>query len=172
MLTLFVRFIVLGITIALFFQCMSALLNPVYRTRKAVKWGLVAYIVVIFSFSTIGCTVNRRDLSAAYIDYRGYDVDGPFEYTSVVNSNEDAIHLVTELLFPISQWLVDGLLVSSASNPVPQVSNTTSAVSLSCHLFYELLGHLHSRPDVPCLLWFVLESLVDLQRQFRLTLLI
>ena len=55
--------------------------------------------------------------------YREYDVGGPFEYMAVMSVNKDAMYLVPTLLFPISQWLTDGLLVSSVSNPVPQASN-------------------------------------------------
>ena len=93
---------------------MSALLDPVYRTKKVIKWGLVTYIVALFSSLTIGCAIVRDTLSAAYIDNREYDVAGPFEYLVVLGLSKDVLHLVPALLFPINQWLTDGLLVSSA----------------------------------------------------------
>ena len=102
---------------------MSVLLSPVYRVRKAIKWGLVTYIVVMFSVMTIGCTINRDILSVAYIDNREYEYAGPLEYLDVIVENRDTIYLVPAFALPISQWLVDGLLVSSASTPVAQVSN-------------------------------------------------
>ena len=102
---------------------MSALLNPVYRTKKAIKWGLVAYTVAIFLFLTIGSTIHRDILSVTYIDEREYGVAGPFEYLHVFDLSRDAMSLVPALTFPINQWLVDGLLVSFASTPVAQVSN-------------------------------------------------
>ena len=65
----------------------------------------------------------RDVLSVAYIDNREYDIGGPYEYLDVFNHSRDAIYLVPTLLFPINQWLIDGLLVSSASNLVAQASN-------------------------------------------------
>src|SRR6266478_4282438 len=44
---------ILGITIILFFYCMTALFNPANRKREGIKWGLVSYTAAMFSFVTI-----------------------------------------------------------------------------------------------------------------------
>ena len=119
-LTLFIRFIVLGVDIALFFQCMSAIFNPVYRTKKAVKWGLATHIFVMFSVSTVAIAITRRTFSLAYIDNREVPVaglypSGPLEYMQSTNFSLGVMQIIATLSFPINQWLVDGLLVSCAS---------------------------------------------------------
>ena len=139
---LFIRFIFLGIVIALFFQCMSALLNPVYRTKKAVKWGLVTHTVTMFSVLTIGMTINRRTFSTAYIDNRGVHIadpypSGPLEYLKSPNSALQTMQTIAFLSSPIKQWLIDGLLVSSASSPVAQVSDARRPLQLyRCYVIY------------------------------------
>lgn len=123
-LTLSARFIILGVVIALFFQCMSALLHPVHRTKKGIKWGLVAHTVAMFSFLTISHTINRNIFSISYIDAREFSgtddlPPGPIGYQAFVNSEVTSI--VSTLMFPFNQWLADGLLVSSAINSLPQI---------------------------------------------------
>jgi hypothetical protein len=68
---LFVRFI-LGILIVLFFQCMAALFNPANRRREGIKWGLVSYTVVMFSFVTVFTAMNLNIQSISYIDNREF----------------------------------------------------------------------------------------------------
>ena len=106
---------------------MSALLNPAHRTKKVIKWGLVTHIVAMFSFVTISCAMNRTILSIAYIDNRefsgvGFYPSGPIEYLTFAQPGA-VLSIISFLWFPINQWLADGLLVGSASNPVAQVSD-------------------------------------------------
>ena len=132
--TLFVRFIILGISIALFFQCVSALLDPVYGTKKAIKWGLVTHTVAMFSVLTISCTLKRNLFLISYIDNREFSgagpeaPSGPLEYPAFAHLEATAF-VPSLILFRFDQWLADGLLVSSALNPVAQVSNTDRSFS-------------------------------------------
>ena len=47
LLTLFVRPIVLGIIIMMFFQCIAALFDPANRRREGTKWALVIYTILL-----------------------------------------------------------------------------------------------------------------------------
>ena len=50
--------IALGIIIVLFFQCMSALLDPVNRTKGEINWKFMAHTAAMFSFATIYIAMN------------------------------------------------------------------------------------------------------------------
>ena len=172
----FVRLILLGIATALFFQCMSALLYPVRRTAKSIKWGLVVHTAAMFSFLTIGLAMNRNTLSASYIDDREFPggdtaLPGPLGYLNFAFSDQKVTNSVAFLMFPLNQWLADGLLVSSYRTQLPRCLTplTPSAVPLLCDLFYELLGHRPSIPHVSRLHWYMLESSPTQRRRFRLT---
>jgi hypothetical protein len=127
-LTLSVWFTVLGIAIALFFQCMRALLYPVHHTAKGIKWGLVTHTVAMFFTSTIAFVIDHNIISSSFIDRRefhgveGYP-PGPMGYELFIVLNRGAVIDVSQLMFPLSQWLADGLLVSTASDSVTQVPN-------------------------------------------------
>ena len=69
-----VRSIITGIVVALFFRCMAALLRPIHLRGDAVKWGLVSYTVVMFSFATVFAATNLTVQSNSYIDNRGFGV--------------------------------------------------------------------------------------------------
>ena len=47
-----VRFIP-GVLVVLFFKCVAALLNPVYRRGEPIKYGLVSYTAVMFLVVTV-----------------------------------------------------------------------------------------------------------------------
>jgi hypothetical protein len=126
---------------------MSALLDPVHHTTKGIKWGLVVHAVAIFMTSTIGFVINLDLFSSSFIDRRefhgieGYH-SGPIGYQSFASLNKGAVVYVDRLIFPLAQWLTDGLLVSSASDSVAQVFN-------------ELLGHRLPMSDIPRIYWYV-----------------
>ena len=113
-LTLSVRF-ALGIVIVLFFKCMAALFNPVHRRREGIKWGLVSYTMVMFSFVTVFTAMNLDIQSSSYIDNRGFpgvegaSPPGPIGYKWFIYSN--VITVVPNLMFLLNNWLADGLLV-------------------------------------------------------------
>ena len=100
---------------------MGVLLSPAYRARKGVRWGLVAYTAVSFSFVTIFTALNLDVQSISYIDNRefpGSDTlpPGPLGYQYLIYSK--SISVVANLMFLLNNWLADGLLVSSASSSV------------------------------------------------------
>ena len=113
-LTLSVRSI-LGIVIVLFFHCMAALFNPINRRREGIKWSLVSYTAVMFSFVTIFTAMNLNIQSISYIDNREFPgVDGvlppgPLGYQWSIYSN--VLTIVPNLMFVLNNWLADGLLV-------------------------------------------------------------
>jgi len=103
--------------VVLFFRCMSALLNPVYRRGEQIKRGLVAYTVVMFSLATILTAMNLHILSISFIDNREFFHPekplhpGPYGYFEVIYYK--AINIVPNASFCLNNWLADGLLVSS-----------------------------------------------------------
>ena len=95
---------------------MAALLNRGSHIRRDVKWGLVAHTVAMFSFLTIPTAIYLRESSSFYVDNRNFPGDydhppGPVGYSGL--SSFKAIDLVVYTMFPMNQWLSDGLLVSS-----------------------------------------------------------
>ena len=105
-----------GIVVALFFQCTAALTNPVNTTRKSVKLGLVAHATALFLFLTTRIVVNQYTVSTDYIDNRGFPgtdkvPPGPTGYNSIHFTSGPFLN-VYSVIFPLSQWLADGLFVS------------------------------------------------------------
>ena len=100
----------------LFFKCMAALFNPVHRRGEYVKWGLISYTVVMFSFVTIHNAVVFKLISISYVDNRDFSgVDdlqppGPCGYQQSTHSG--ALNLIAYGTFIFNGWLADGLLVS------------------------------------------------------------
>jgi hypothetical protein len=116
---IFCSIVVLGIFIVLFFQCMSALLNPVNGPRKKIRWGLVAHTAAMFSFVTVYTATTLDTQSISYIDNREFPgadgwSPGPLGYQFFIYSKP--ITLVPSLMFTLNQWLADGLLVNPVLN--------------------------------------------------------
>jgi len=109
--------ILYGIVIVLFFQCMSALLDPVNRARGGVKWGLVAHTVAMFSFVTIYISMTLHIQSISFIDNRefsgtsddGAKPPGPLGYQWLIYSMPVAT--VPTSMIVLNNWLTDGLLL-------------------------------------------------------------
>ena len=108
------RSITLGIIIMLVFKCVTALLNPVYR-REPIKWGLVSYTIVAFSFVTVLNAVALHIQSISYIDNRqfpgiqGVISPGPIGYVILIS--HEAFAVVPTVMFFLNGWLADGILV-------------------------------------------------------------
>ena len=113
MLTSFVRFII-GIVIIVFFKCMAALLNPDYRRGEPIKWGIVSYTALMFSIVTVGTAAQFYVQSISYIDNREFS-GGPLEYQLAIYS--EAINVIQNVAFALSNWLADGFLVSRLFDP-------------------------------------------------------
>ena len=156
MLTFFVQFIP-GIIIALFTQSMTALFSPDHRRGGPIKWGLASYTLVIFSVVTIQTAMDLHLQSIAFVDnrrfpgVRGEVFPGPVGYQTFIS--HEAISIVPNVMFTLSNWIGDGLLVSFLIRycirsseylmPVPP------ALSLLCCLLHEHLGHHLPLPHVP-----------------------
>jgi len=101
-----------GITIILFFQCMSALFN---HTWKDIKWALVAHTTAMFSFVTIYTATFLDIQSISYVDNRevpsvdGLFIPGPIGYQGLVYSKP--ISLVGTIVFFLNNGLADALLL-------------------------------------------------------------
>ena len=108
---------------------MGALINPANRRRHGIKWGLVSYTAIMFSFVTIFTAMNLNIQSISYIDNRefpGVDTTlppGPLGYQWFLYS--DVLTIVPNLMFLLNNWMADGLLVGSSlmQPPLAQVSN-------------------------------------------------
>jgi hypothetical protein len=112
-----------GVTFILFFRCMEALINPTDRTkRQRMRWILVAKTMAMFSILSIDILMNINDGIICYIDNRGFPgtegppslPPGPLAYQLLITSK--AIGVVPLSMFPLNQWLADGLFVSFVSN--------------------------------------------------------
>ena len=101
----------------LFFHCMAALFNPVNRRREGIKWGLVSYTAIAFSFVTIftAMHLNIQFVSYSDIDHREFpgvgDVlpPGPLAYQWSILPN--VFSIVPRIMYVLNNWLADGLLV-------------------------------------------------------------
>ena len=116
--------LILGVIVVLFSQCMNTWCNPLSRSRRGTKWGMIAYTMAMFSFVTIGTAMNLDLQSISYIDNREFPgikgaLDpGPVGYQYFIYS--EVINAVPFLTFFLNQWLADGFMVSSVSNRVVQ----------------------------------------------------
>jgi len=112
-----------GILIVLFFQCIVALFNPVYRKRDGIKWGLVSYTVAMFSFVTVHTTMHLNNQSVSFIDNRDFTgphgaLLGPYGYwQSAIRLR--ALGMVPNLMYLLNNLLADGLLVGSSFGTAP-----------------------------------------------------
>ena len=121
MLTVPVRPMFLGIAVTVFFRCMCVLLSPANPIKRGIKCALVVHTVALFLFLTIPVGIDLNYLSISYINDREFPGDdeqppGPFGYGDTLH--DKATFAVFSLMFPLNQWLADGLLVGPAQNPV------------------------------------------------------
>ena len=120
--TSFVWFI-LGVVVVVFFKCMAALFNPANRRGERIKWGLVSYTVVMLLVVTVQTATNHSLQSVSYIDNREFPgIEGalplgPIGYELFISPK--ALNIVPNVMLFLSNWLADGLLVSSPFDTVP-----------------------------------------------------
>ena len=89
--------------------------------RRSVKWGLVAHTAALFLFLTVTTVMDLYIGSIEYIDNRNFPgrkklPPGPIGYDDTLYFNA-AFQITYNTMFPLSQWLADGLLVGSIPNP-------------------------------------------------------
>lgn len=121
----FVVRLILGILIALFFQCMAALFNPVNRRRQGIRWWLVSYTIAMFLVATTFTGMSLRLKSISYIDNRkfpgveGAFPPGPLGYQ--LSTHSTVFCIIFGFLPILNYWLADGLLVGCLldSSPAP-----------------------------------------------------
>ena len=116
--------IIPGIVVALFFQCMSALLSPINRDRGGIRWKLVIHTAALFLNATISAAIGLYILSESYIDGREFSgsgglYPGPFGYSILPKFL--VLSIIADPVVQVNQWLVDGFLVSSVMNAAIQV---------------------------------------------------
>ena len=161
--------IALGIVIILFFQCMSALLDPVNRTKGEINWKFMAHTAAMFSFATIYIAMNLNIQSISFVDNREFpgittsDVlpPGPVGYQWFLRSKP--IGVATTPMIILNNWLADGLLVSVSDLTPPQASNVnhSPALLMSHCLCDELLDHRLPMHYVSHLFGYVLKPTVN-----------
>ena len=111
----------LGIVVTLFFQCMGVLLSPVNPVRRGIRWSLAAHTVAMFLVLTVPVGIDLIHLSIIYINGREFPGNdqyplGPLGYDDFIDVK--AFVVVLNIMFPLNQWLADGLLVGPVSNLV------------------------------------------------------
>ena len=99
---------------------MIALLNPANRVKGSIKWGLVIHTVAMFLVLTLSSALDLEIKSILYINDREFPgsdefLPGPLGYYDVIAVRP--INTAVNAMFPLNQWLADGLLVSSISKP-------------------------------------------------------
>lgn len=96
---------------------MTALCGSVYRKGEQIKWGFVSYTVVIFSALTVQTAMNLDIQSVSYIDNCNFPgtkdalPPGPYGYPLFIAAG--ALNVTPNAMFFLSDWLADGLMVSS-----------------------------------------------------------
>ena len=112
---------------------MGALLNPVNRTSRGVKWILVVHTVVMFLVATISLATGLQIECQNYINGRnfpgikGFPVPvGPLGYQYLPQFL--AIVGTSNVTSQMNQWLADALLVSSITIQMPDI---TAFIALS-----------------------------------------
>ena len=106
---------------------MAALFNPVYRRGEGVRWGLVSYTAVMFSFVTVLTAMNLDVLSISYIDNREFpgaedlSPPGPLGHGWLINPS--ALSIVPHVMLALCILLSDGLLVGLMLYSLTHVSN-------------------------------------------------
>lgn len=140
---------------------MSALLSRANRKTGAIRLGLIAHTVAMFSFVTIYVTVDFHILSISHIDNRAFPggdglPPGPVGYRLFLYSKP--IGMIIQVMFLLNNWLANGLLVSSVSkDQSPGCSTAFPVVSLLCYLYHGLSGHCPPVSDLPHLHRYVVE---------------
>ena len=106
----------------LFFKCMTALFDTAHRRGERTKWGLASYTVAMFLLANVQAAMNLQRMSISYIDNREFPgvegaippAPGPIGYQTVIAVHE-ATTTVPAVMFTLSNWLADGLLVGSSN---------------------------------------------------------
>lgn len=132
-------FFILGVLIVVFFQCMAALLNPVSRKRQGTKWGPLSYTVIMFSLATVYTATRLNVQSVSAIDNREFPgigslPPGPLGYMWY---NSRTLCTVPNLMFLLSNWLADGLMVGSLFD-VPRMSHIQFSSSSTVATWFTL----------------------------------
>lgn len=103
----------LGIVVAMFFKCVSALHDREVRLRRI----LATHTVIMFSFVTVAIAALLHTLSGSYIDNRAFpgpDTSpwpGPIGYQ--LSTYHEPLRVIPLVALVSNGWLVDGLLVRS-----------------------------------------------------------
>ena len=141
-LTLPIQYIFLGIVVALFFRCMGVLLSPVNPIRGGVKLALVFHTVAMFTFLTIPIGIRTSTLPVDFIDNREYPGSGEFppgpigyDYHLSIKATTTAVF---KTMFPLNQWLADGLLVRPVSGSAHQMINRDDCSSYTVAMLFIL----------------------------------
>jgi hypothetical protein len=124
--SLLVSLIFLGIAVALFFQCLGVLLGSANPIGRATKWALVVHTAAMFLFLTTTFGVDICYEFICYINNREFPGSdeyppGPIGYDYTLDAK--VATTVLYVMFPLNQWLADGLLVGPISNPAARVFN-------------------------------------------------
>jgi hypothetical protein len=134
--------------VVLYFQAITALVNPLYREGQSIKWGLVGYLTVLFGLATTFTALKVRLQQLAYIDNREFPglpygvphtiPPGPIGWSLLMYSKPLAI--IPNVCFIIANWMADDLLVSITTylRRPPQSVELTSHQMYRCYVIYNM----------------------------------
>ena len=108
-------------------------------------WGLAAHTVVMFLCLTISVVMELSQLSKFHIDERrsgaltltNMGIFAPWG-TPTGDNGHVTQYVLSSLMFPLNQWLADGLLVNHVSNPTSALSNLYHTSSCIVAMLYML----------------------------------
>ena len=128
---------------------MNALLNPINRARRDVKWSLVAHTILLFSCVTVSVGFQLQIPLISFLNNRGFpgstvSPPGPIGYQYLLI--ERPIFLVPCGFTLLSNWLADGLLVGFTFDLIvqePDVGRSSSCTAAT--LFIPATGLLPFR---------------------------
>jgi hypothetical protein len=98
---------------------MGVLFSPTNSIKKVMKWSLVVHTMAMFSFLTVHFGIYLYWVSVSCVNNREFPGNdeyppGPYGYGDILSSKPLAA--IYGAMFPLNQWLVDGLLVGRISN--------------------------------------------------------
>ena len=100
---------------------MAALLSPANPMRRVIRGALVVHTVALFVFVSIPVGMGLNFSSIEYINDREFPGNdqyppGPLGYDGIVSTKATAP--IFNAMFPLNQWLADGLLVRLIASSV------------------------------------------------------
>ena len=104
---------ILGLHIAVFWQCVFYILPQVIRSRTRGAIGRLVYVVTMFLIGTTYFVSNTKLALLMFVDHRLYP-GGPSSW--LTSHTENVVNVIDIVTFMLCTFLADGMLVSSCTS--------------------------------------------------------